>query len=259
MSFITTYPNDFKTDSIHIDSILLYNFNISIDTTISGEGIIPGSKYSMVSVYNPSSNVKFNNIIYSFKGVYITKKNDIIDNNTSYNHVFLIECVNYNLDKYLYISLPVLSSDTDTELNTLFSSATYILKDLNLFIPIDTGFYSYKTTGINDKVTDVILFKTSNLKMKDIALTESPTQSVIDVPLTISKNPPTKVSIISNTYSENDIYIDCQPVDETQQDTVIKMITSYEQIYNFVETIVPFLFIFGLLYIILYYKPGKQL
>ena len=259
MSFITTYPNDFKTDSINIDSVLLYNFNISMDTTISGEGIIPGSKYSMVSVYNPSSNVKFNNIIYSFKGVYITKKKDIIDEDSTYNHVFLIECVNYNLDKYLYISLPVYSSNTDTELNTLFTSSTYILKDLNLFIPIDTNFYSYKTTGINDKVTDVILFKTSNLKIKDMALTDSPTPSVISVPLTISKDPPSKVSMISNTYGENDIYIDCQPVDESQQDTVIKMITSYEQIYNFVETIIPFLVIFGLLYIILYYKPGTKL
>jgi hypothetical protein len=259
MSFITTYPNDFKTDSIHIDSVLLYNFNISMDTTISGEGIIPGSKYSMVSVYNPSSNVKFNNIIYSFKGVYITKKKDIIDEDSTYNHVFLIECVNYNLDKYLYISLPVYSSNTDTELNTLFTSTTYILNDLNLFIPIDTKFYSYKTTGINDKVTDVILFKTSNLKIKDMALTDSPTPSVISVPLTISKDPPSKVSMISNTYGENDIYIDCQPVDESQQDTVIKMITSYEQIYNFVETIIPFLVIFGLLYIILYYKPGTKL
>jgi len=259
MSFITTYPNDFKTDSINIDSVLLYNFNISMDTTISGEGIIPGSKYSMVSVYNPSSNVKFNNIIYSFKGVYITKKKDIIDEDSTYNHVFLIECVNYNLDKYLYISLPVYPSNTDTELNTLFTSSTYILKDLNLFIPIDTNFYSYKTTGINDKVTDVILFKTSNLKIKDMALTDSPTPSVISVPLTISKEPPTKVSMISNTYGENDIYIDCQPVDESQQDTVIKMITSYEQIYNFVETIIPFLVIFGLLYIILYYKPGTKL
>ena len=65
--------------------------------------------------------------------------------------------------------------------------------------------------------------------------------------------------MISNTYGENDIYIDCQPVDESQQDTVIKMITSYEQIYNFVETIIPFLVIFGLLYIILYYKPGTKL
>lgn len=259
MSFITTYPNDFKTDSINIDSVLLYNFNISMDTTISGEGIIPGSKYSMVSVYNPSSNVKFNNIIYSFKGVYITKKKDIIDEDSTYNHVFLIECVNYNLDKYLYISLPVYPSNKDTELNTLFTSSTYILKDLNLFIPIDTNFYSYKTTGINDKVTDVILFKTSNLKIKDMALTNSPTPSVISVPLTISKEPPTKVSMISNTYGENDIYIDCQPVDESRQDTVIKMITSYEQIYNFVETIIPFLVIFGLLYIILYYKPGTKL
>ena len=173
--------------------------------------------------------------------------------------MFLIECVNYNLDKYLYISLPVYSSNTDTELNTLFTSSTYILKDLNLFIPIDTNFYSYKTTGINDKVTDVILFKTSNLKIKDMALTDSPTPSVISVPLTISKHPPSKVSMISNTYGENDIYIDCQPVDESQQDTVIKMITSYEQIYNFVETIIPFLVIFGLLYIILYYKPGTKL
>ena len=143
--------------------------------------------------------------------------------------------------------------------DTLLTSSTYILKDLNLFIPIDTNFYSYKTTGINDKVTDVILFKTSNLKIKDMALTDSHTPSVISVPLTISKEPPTKVSMISNTYGENDIYIDCQPVDESQQDTVIKMITSYEQIYNFVETIIPFLVIFGLLYIILYYKPGTKL
>lgn len=257
MSFITTYPNDFKTDSINIDLTLLYNFNNSIDISISGEGIISGSKYSMINVYNPSSNVKFNNVIYSFKGIYITKNRDLIDEDNSYKHICMIECVNYNLDKYLYISLPVYESTVDTELNNIFSSDTYILKDLNLFIPIDSGFYSYKTSGlVEDKVTDVILFKTSTLKIKDLALIEPPTPSVVSIPLTISKHPATKVSIISNTYAENDIYIDCQPVDETiKGDSVIEMITSYKQLYNFVETMVPFLIIFGLLYMVLYYKP----
>lgn len=255
MSFITTYPNDFKTDAINIESTLLYNFSNSIDVSISGEGLISGSKYSMTHVYNPSSNLKFNNVIYSFKGIYITKNRDLIDEDTSYKHVLLIECVNYNLDKYVYISLPVYESTEDTELNKIFSAENYTVKDLNLFIPMDSGFYSYKTTGINDKVTDVILFKVSTLKVKDMELAESPTPSVVSVPLTISKDPATKVSIISNTYAENDIYIECQPVDETQQDSVITMITSYKELYNFVDTIIPFLVIFGLLYIILYYKP----
>ena len=259
MSFITTYPNDFKTDTIDIDTTLLYNFSNSIDVSISGEGLISGSKYSMTNVYNPSSNVKFNNVIYSFKGIYITKNKDLIDEDTSYKHVLLIECVNYNLDKYVYISLPVYESTEDTELNKIFSAENYTVKDLNLFIPMDSGFYSYKTTGINDKVTDVILFKVSTLKVKDLELAESPTPSVVTVPLTISKNPATKVSIISNTYAENDIYIECQPVEETQQDSVITMITSYKELYSFVDTIIPFMVIFGLLYSILYYKPKLQL
>jgi len=63
MSVINTYPNSFKTDSIYVDSELLYNFNSSIDIQLKDPSDISNSIYSEISVNNPTNNVKFNNVI----------------------------------------------------------------------------------------------------------------------------------------------------------------------------------------------------
>jgi len=272
MASITTYPNKFNTDSITIDSDLLYNFNISYDVTISGEGNIPGSKYCSTSVYNEYQNVKFNNIIYTFKGLYLTKNKDIVDennmDNNNYSYILLIECINYNLDKRLYISLPLYESTNETTINNIFKATdSYTIEDINTFIPIEQGFYNYKTSGIIDKFSEIILYTKSNLSMKyDITINDSPQVTEVLVPLSISKNPASKVNYISNNTYDNDIYIDCQPVDENQQENNVQIYSSlektykltFETIYNFLKYIIPlsipFIFIFGLLYIILYYK-----
>ena len=254
----------------------MYNFNSSYDVTISGEGHIPNSIYYCTSIYNEYQNVKFNNIIYTFKGLYLTKNKDIIDennlDNNNYAYILLIECINYNLDKRLYISLPLYESTNDTFINEIFKATNiYTLQNINTFIPIEQGFYNYKTSGINDKLSDIILYTKSDLSMKyDITMNDSAQVTEILVPLSISKNPASKVNYISNNSYDNDIYIDCQPVDENQQDTNVKIYSSlektykltletiYNTIYNFLKFIIPimipFIFIFGLLYIILYYK-----
>ena len=262
MSVINTYPNSFKTDSIYVDSELLYNFNNSIDIQLKQSSDISNSIYSEISVDNPANNVKFNNIIYSFKGIYITTNKDLIDENTNYTYALIIKCVNYNLDKYLYIVLPVSKVNTDTELNDVFKND--VLKDLNMYIPIYKGFYSYKTTGINKKISDIILFKDSTLTINDVKIDDFPVnkRTSVNVPLTISKKPAMKVSHISNSYSENDIYIDCQPVDETQQENVIEIISNYKSIYSlyyFFEIIFPYIFVFCILYMILKYKSIKKI
>jgi hypothetical protein len=259
MSVINTYPNSFKTDSIYVDSELLYNFNNSIDIQLKDPSDISNSIYSEISVDNPANNVKFNNVIYSFKGIYITTNKDLIDENTNYTYAFIIKCVNYNLDKYLYIVLPVSKVNKNTELNDVFIND--VLKDLNMYIPIDKGFYSYKTIGINEKISDIILFKDSTLTIKKVNINDFPDdqRTSVNVPLTISKKPAMKVSRISNSYSENDIYIDCQPVDETQQENVIEIITNYQSIYPFFEKIFPYIFVFCILYMILKYKSIKKM
>jgi len=265
MSVINTYPNSFKTDSIYVDSELLYNFNNSIDIQLKDPSDISNSIYSEISVDNPANNVKFNNVIYSFKGIYITTNKDLIDENTNYTYAFIIKCVNYNLDKYLYIVLPVSKVGTNTELNDVFKNDVlkdHVLKDLNMYIPIDKGFYSYKTSGINEKISDIILFKDSTLTIntvKEIDAFPVDKRTSVNVPLTISKKPAMKVSRISNSYSENDIYIDCQPVDETQQENVIEIITNYQSIYPFFEKIFPYIFVFCILYMILKYKSIKKM
>lgn len=247
MSIISSYPNEFKTDSIVVDKDLLYNFNSSIDLSMSDTGDISNSRYSTISVPNPANNVKFENVIYSFSGAYITKDRDIIDDNTSYSYAFIIETTNYNLDKRLYISLPVSSVDVSSTLNTMLEEST--LKDLNLYIPIDRGFYSYKTT-INDKISEFIIYKDSTLTIKDIGISETSTPTTINVPLTISKNPAMKVSMISNTFSENDIYIDCQPVDETQQENSIQVVSKMEPFIMLAQNILPYIVIFLILFVI---------
>lgn len=247
MSFITSYPNNFKTDYIVMNSDLLYNFNSSIDLSTNEQGDISNSQYYPIAFQNPISNLKFDNIIYSFSGIYITKDRDIIDDNTGYSHALIIETTNYNKNKHLYISLPVSSVDISSSINTILDEKK--LTDLNLYIPIDKGFYSYKTT-INDNLSDFIIYKDSNLTIKDIGLSESSERSDVNVPLTISKNPAMKVSMISNTFSDNDIYIDCQPVDVTQQENVIEVVSQYQPIYNLIENIFPYALIFTLFYII---------
>jgi len=261
MSYITTYPNSFNTDSNKIDSELLYNFNISMSLTVSTDDVLPGSFHAGLSVPNPASNLKFNNIIYAFEGLYITLNKDVIDKNTTDKYTLLIKCVSYTLDKYLYISLPIASSNDSTELNTMVGSTTYVMPDLNQLIPINEQFYSYKTTGLQtDTVAEVILYNRSDLKMKDIGLSETVnTRTDSIIPLTESVNPAIKVSHISENTSGNDIYIDCQPVDETQTKSVVTIVSSTAKIYNFVETLLPFIIIFGLLYMVLYYKGQSQL
>lgn len=255
MSIITTYPNNFKTDSIVVDKDLLYNFNSSIDLSMNEDGVISNSKYSTIDVPNPANNVKFDNVIYSFSGVYITKDRDIIDDNTSYSHAFIIETTNYNLDKRLYISLPVSSVDVSSEINTMLTENT--LKDLNLYIPIDRGFYSYKTT-INDKISEFIIYKDSTLTIyDDVGISEGSSPNQINVPLTISKNPAMKVSMISNTFSDNDIYIDCQPVDETQQENSIQVISKMEPFVLLVKDLLPYILIFLTFWLL--YKGYKGL
>ena len=275
MSIITSYPNKFNSDSITVDSDLLYNFNTSYDISVSEEGLIKDSKYYKTNMYNNYQNVKFDNMIYTFKGIYLTQQKDIVDennvDNNNYDYVLLIECINYNVDKSLYISLPVYKSEDDTILNKIFTATdTYTIENLNLFIPIDQGFYSYVTSGINNKKTNVILYNKSNLSIKyNIKLNKLGTITEIRIPLSISKKPALKVNYISNNTYDNDIYIDCQPVDEPHQDTIVKIITSksnYQKMFNItfksiyslfkviIPFMIPFIFIFGLLYIILYYK-----
>jgi hypothetical protein len=259
MSVINTYPNSFKTDSIYVDSELLYNFNSSIDIQLKDPSDISNSIYSEISVNNPTNNVKFNNVIYSFKGIYITTNKDLIDENTNYTYALIVKCVNYNLDKYLYIVLPVSKVNTNTELNDVFENN--VLKDLNMYIPMDKGFYSYKTIGINEQISDIILFKDSTLTINHVEIEDFPVvqRTSVNVPLTISKKPAMKVSRISNSYSENDIYIDCQPVDETQQENVIELITNYQSIYSFFENVFPYIFVFCILYMILKYKSIQKM
>jgi len=91
MSVINTYPNSFKTDSIYVDSELLYNFNSSIDIQLKDPSDISNSIYSEISVNNPTNNVKFNNVIYSFKGIYITTNKDLIDENTNYTYALIVK------------------------------------------------------------------------------------------------------------------------------------------------------------------------
>lgn len=284
MSNITTYPNKFNSDSITVDSELLYNFNSLYDIGYSEENetkFIQESKYYTTNIPNDYKNLKFNNIIYTFKGVYLTKYKDILDENNidnknnNYNYVLLIECVNYNLDKYLFISLPVYDSENDTTLNEIFKITTdnkNTINNLNNFIPIQEGFYNYKTSGITGKLADVILYTKSNLSIKyndNVKLNEPTTITNISIPLSISEKPASKVNYITNNSYDNDIYIDCQPVDEPHQDTIVKIITSksnYQKMFNItfksiyslfkviIPFMIPFIFIFGLLYIILYYK-----
>jgi len=113
----------------------------------------------------------------------------LIDENTNYTYALIVKCVNYNLDKYLYIVLPVSKVNTNTELNDVFENN--VLKDLNMYIPMDKGFYSYKTIGINEQISDIILFKDSTLTINDVEIEDFPVdqRTSVNVPLTISKKP----------------------------------------------------------------------
>jgi len=257
---LSSYPNSFKTDTINIDDTLTYNFNVLYNLSpITTTNIIPNSKYAKITVPTQANNIKFKNFIYSFNGLFITTTKDVLDMDTTHSHCVLIECVNNILNKTLYISLPVMNdASTDNALDKIFDSSVKVLEDLNEFIPLVDKFYSYTTSGIQEfKRFDVIVYKNSSLKINyaKLGLPDDiiPTTSII-IPLTISKNNAYKVPSISATYSESDIYIDCQPADDTNQDSVVTVFTTNHKIYNLVKYILPFLVIFGLFYIILYYS-----
>lgn len=223
MSSLITFPNSFKSDDSTVDSNFLYSFNASVDISSvdlsSADMVLSHSLYKQIQVPNEISNVKFNFSEYSFYGIYLTNQKDDIDHKVSGSHVLLIECKNHKLDKYLFISIPLTDSDTETNINTLFHADTRTLEDINYFIPSEEGFYSYVTTGIQTKESTVILYTKSNLRVKKIGtLPPLKEQKIQPTPLTLSAVPGTQVSMITASANLNDIYIDCQPVEETNSE-----------------------------------------
>lgn len=259
MSSLIAFPNLFQTDDSTQPSKLLYSFSASVDVAShdisSTDTVLSGSLYKQIQVPTEISNVKFNFSEYSFNGIYLTNQKDEIDHMMAGTHMLLIECKNHKLDKYLFIAIPLTDSDAETNLNTLFEDETKVIIDLNYFIPAEERFYSYVTTGINTKESTVILYIKSNLSVKKIDnLPQLATRTVQPVPLTLSADPGLQVSMITASYNESDIYIDCQPVEETNTDKSIftikdindlKMVSVNAKYFKSVETYF-ILFLIGL-------------
>lgn len=257
MSSLIAFPNRFQTDDSTQSSKFLYSFSASVDVSdVSfSETVLTGSLYKQIQVPTEISNVKFNFSEYSFNGIYLTNQKDEIDTMMAGTHMLMIECKNHKLDKFLFIAIPIADSNNDTNLNTLFNVETKVITDLNYFIPAEEKFYSYVTTGINTKESTVILYTKSNLSVKKIDnLLALVTPAVQSIPLTLSADPGLQVSMITATYNESDIYIDCQPVEETNADKSIftikdikdlKIVSTNAKYYKFVKTYFT-LFLIGL-------------
>ncbi|ADX05822.1 hypothetical protein 162322296 [Organic Lake phycodnavirus 1] len=252
MSSLSTFPNKFQSDDSTKDSVLKYNFSASVDMKpIQNDDItenLQGSKYLQVSVPNETSNVLFDTIEYSFQGLYITKQKDLIDDElTTQTHILLIECYNKNFNKYIFISIPLNESKEDTNINELFDKGDEMvsLNDLNHFISLEDSYYSYPTIGINDKDAVVILYTSSILKVKPMDdLTDTRSQEAQTLPLSISEEPALKVSKITPDYIDDKVFIDCQPVDETNQAMNVNIIKPTEIMNEYMKMVGTYLILF---------------
>ena len=253
MSTLSTFPNKFRSDGSTTKSNLTYSFAASVDLSqnTTRPPKLEGSKYLSVLVPNQIANVLFDITEYSFQGLYITKQKDIVDDINTSSHSLLIECKNYVLDNYLYISIPLLDHNEDTEINTLFSREGVVtLHDLNHYISLDDTYYSYKTTGVNNKMATFIFYTNAVLKIKPMTLSASDTPTTQDLPLSLSESPALKVSTLTTPYANNEIYINCEPVDETNSDKSVIVIKPTEQMNRFIQTGGSYFILFFLMFLI---------
>jgi len=83
-----------------------------------------------------------------------------------------------------------------------------------------------------------------------MTLSASDTPTTQDLPLTISESPALKVSTLTTPYANNEIYINCEPVDETNSDKSVFIIKPTEQMNRFIQTSGSYFILFFLMFLI---------
>lgn len=266
MNLYKTYPNNFRTDTIYIDNPLSYSFN---ETNIFKIPLMSDDKYTITNniLKQDGIQVKYNNLFYNVNSISLSTKRDIIDNNIEYKFILYINCKSSY--SFLSIGIPVKLVDKLDKMdiiNNLFTQKTENEDNtdlLNDLIPLNKYYYSYYTLDQN-----YIIYKDSDLvttynNLKDYFKGKYNDKTLItkqNIPLTISKDYAKHLTIITTNVSDNDIYIDCSPVQEKGSNMDIAIFTTKEKtfrnVFYFFEILVSFIVIFLLFYYIT--KPTNK-
>jgi len=265
MNLYKSYPNNFRTDDIYIDNPITYSFN---ENNIFKVPVISDDKYTITNniLKQDGIQLKYNNLFFNVNSISLSTKRDIIDNNIEYKFIVYINCKSSY--SFLSIGIPVKLVDKLDKMDIIDNLFTQTTENednsdlLNNLIPLNKYYYSYYTLEQN-----YIIYKDSDLETTYNILEDyfkgNYNKSLItqqNIPLTISKDYAKYLTIITTTVGDNDIYIDCSPVEEKDADMDISIFTTKEKtfrnVFYFFEVLVSFIVIFLLFYYIT--KPTNK-
>lgn len=186
--------------------------------------------YTYKTKKNPIKSVVFNNTLFQFDGVLLTKQGDIFettDTSKGVNASFMLVCsAKDSKNRKLYITIPLnrMGSTTSPEVkdfldNDSISKGKNFSTDLNKFIPKSDFFvYNYLSSGDYDEKT-FIVFDDSELMISDSDHNKlnisSPSVSVNEFETLedsqVFQSTTFAIRKPLDSYKSDDIYIDCSP------------------------------------------------
>jgi len=263
----------------NIKSICNYKCNFSFNYPISSSTAINGRNMLILS-YNQSSNsVTYNNIKYDVASCYIYSPSIHLYNNVEATGEFVIEHTPSTGGNPLYVCIPISTNGTSTNasntlteiINAVSSSApsqgesvSQGINDftLNDFIFMDK-FYNYsseKMEVIAFGITNAIFISQKSLsQLQKSIIKYSSTLFPSGPDLFISSSAPNNKN---NSTGDNEIYIDCQPTNESEEKITVTTINSNDIPFD-IKTIYKnpiFLFLCSLIiFIIIIFGMNKIL
>tara|TARA_B110000858_G_scaffold174913_1_gene207889 strand:- start:257 stop:1084 length:828 start_codon:yes stop_codon:yes gene_type:complete len=230
-----TTINVYHLDSIKDDNKLQYNFKNNYDfekPTILENLSLNTDYYRRVVINRDDKNITYKNEVYTFNGFYISKYSDIItdfnseDNNNYYLIIETRNIATLNNRSYLYLYIPIENKTEDKSdfgyfINGFANKSEHIVHSYNFNDLIPAGNFVYYTKdniiiNSNKRSIDNIIFRSSNLTAdlnKLIINSKVPTKNKINNPLLLNNGPAVQTEYITGQI-DNDIYIDCSPVEE---------------------------------------------
>lgn len=260
-----TTINIYHLDDINDDNKLQYNFKSNYDfekPAILENVSLHTDYYRRIIINRDDKNITYKSEVYAFNGFYISKYSDIIttfnDENNEDNYYLIIETRNIATLKnrsYLYLYIPIKNNPDDTSdfgdfINGFGEKNEHIVYSYNFndLIPDGKFVYYTKKNNINgnERTIDNIIFNTSNLTADLNNLTINshiPTENIINNPLLLNDGPPIQIEYITGQI-DNDIYIDCSPVDDINPEE--------EYIIPKKNNTVTMKYFFGVIFVILF-------
>ena len=255
-----------------------YKCDYSFDYPTSSSTAINGGTMLTLSYDQSSNSVTYNNIKYDVISCYIYSPSLHLYNNLEANGEFIIEHAPSTGGNPLYICIPISTngisnnaSNTLTEIiNAVSTSAPSqgesVSQGINDFTLNDfvflKEFYTYSTAQMDvvafGIINSIFISQDSLSLLQKSIIKGSSTMFPSGPDLFISSGIPTK----GNGINGNEIYIDCQPTDESEEQVTITTINSIPEPFD-INTIYKnpiFIFLCSLIiFIVIIYGTNKLL